>query len=1228
MTPVHASTEAGRTVRAMPAQPPEPPGRDRPASSRSTQSEQIVRALLAVAKGAVSGIPLLGGVVAGGLEGVQHLLGERANRQFEQHVEEALRQDRAVLFRRQHEFERRTFEVMAALASLGLTYRPKVLAWLREHGTRVDADELVTVCFEAALRAHCLRTATEYEYGQIRGIKDVRHATQAAALRLDDLFVEPRLVTLAEHDRWLEQEGMARPPPGTEAWGVLAKTRRVVVLGPPGAGKTTLLRRLARAAAMGGDEMRRRLRWGEDLVPVMLNLAEFAASADGSLQVFLDTQMTERGGEALREAIAAERRAGRLLVLLDGVDEVPGVDMRRVLEEVDGFLAGHARCRCVITSRRAGYEPLRGDLPHYMLANFSARQVETFVRKWALAIERVNNPEAPNAGHAGTRALGIYRAVSAERRVAELASNPLMLAIIMLLTAGTGQLRLPQKRVLLYERAVGTLIETWSLGRRPASRRTDAPGIPPERLKLVWRKIAEWMHRAVPGGTVREGELRRELARVLEEEELADRRHLDEAVEGYLLAAVRQTGLLEERGQGIFAFWHSCIQEYLAAAELATPPGDGAVDRLLPYRDDARWREVILLAVGHVALVQNAPQIAGRMVTAIATREPGPFEPVVHGHLLLAIACLADDVDIRVSAATPLIVALVDAVRAKPYRQLQDAFMQVVRGLPDLRPAPRLANALAELLAPDGAPAQAAAQPSGVRLAAARWLGNACDDDEQAWGALRQLMADPDAGVRCEAVLGLTRAGLDVTAAFEAIADVLISYERVVPPVRRLLAVSRREAVIPVLASLVRRDDHGLRLGAARLLRELGHADVAVAEALRPVLRSQSEKLRKQASDLLYELGQRDPAVAERLGAWAHDPDPHERLAAAHVLKRLGKVDDGTRQALRDVLASSRGELWERAAKLLLLEPGAPDPAAVRMVRDELRSGEEEARILAGRLLDELGELDAADAREISPLLAARSVDRRMDGAWLLFQIDSEKDAALRVLKEWLGGDHDLRLRAAQLLVALGRAFPGMEARLEPLLGHADAGVRLGAAKVVLSLDQIDPEVGAAALATLRERLAGGERELRRDAEILLARRDPTDAVTVAAMRDWLRADAHNPRLVAAEWLHRHGHGGPEVATALLFVLDGDEEQRYVAATLLDAVGETRRAVLAMATFAEGRPGPGVAACASVLDGEPLTASDVAALDALVRPAPEDGEARRSARREVFDRIWRSAVNG
>jgi formylglycine-generating enzyme required for sulfatase activity len=140
----------------------------------------------------------------------------------------------------------------------------------------------------------------------------------------------------------------------------------------------------------------------------------------------------------------------------------------------------------------------------------------------------------------------------------------------------------------------------------------------------VLAPLALWMQEASPGAGLVKGEaLRRKLEAIFAE------RHVDdpEAAARQLLSDARDfASLLLERGAGEFGFIHLTFQEYLAAIAVAQRGQSDlqpVVDILADHIDDARWREVSLLTIGHMGIIQQRDEAAGDVLLRLMERKPG-----------------------------------------------------------------------------------------------------------------------------------------------------------------------------------------------------------------------------------------------------------------------------------------------------------------------------------------------------------------------------------------------------------------------------------------------------------------------------------------------------------------------------------------------------------------------------------------------------------------------------
>ncbi|HIJ64302.1 MAG TPA: NACHT domain-containing protein, partial [Candidatus Hydrogenedentes bacterium] len=789
----------------------------------------------------------------------------------------------------------------------------RFLAELERRNLPHEPQQIADFAKHAAIVAYRDRVALEYLYADYRGVADVTREGHAASFHLDDVYVIPRATHRESADERpgieaallerLEQPDEADSP-GERArfeeeyaalgsrrgrtpsdadrsrpvFDLLRNARHAVLLGGPGAGKTVLTKYLARTCALGPETCRGRFNWQEDLVPVVIPLAAFADARTRqptlTLRAFLDQRLIEAGGDALRQAMAEQLERGNILILLDGVDEAPDTPTRiDIVKEVDRFIADHHANRCIVTSRPHGYVRLAGELPHFTLADFSKDQVKEFAGHWHRAFETRQRPDAPDLAHADREAAEMFREIEANPKVAELATNPLMLVIIALIRHD--EARLPDERVRLYEKAVATLMETWNRCRSLANVDVGGATLPLNHLISVWGAVAEWARREKPTGMMHRGELERRIVHILEERELDDEDAAATA-ESYLNAAVERAGLIEERATNIFAFWHPTFEEYLAAVELVTPTGK-VVARLLPLRNDPRWREVIRLAVGYVGIIQHDTATATEMARAIADLEPGPLEPVLHTNLRLAADCVADNAGVRKSLADQIIRRLGVCVGQQPYATLADAFIQTTRGRPLFRPSPETMAALAPLENHD---------QREVRMEATRLFSNAAADLPEARNLCERMLKDTDRDVRRHAALGLLRAG-DYRAELWVALGGASEVTHIEEAARQFGAALPAEASEAVMALL---DDEKpyVRQRAVSALARLGASSPEVVAGLLARLDDENSSVRSSAADALGRLAASSPEVAAHLLARLDDEKSSVRWSAAEALARLG----------------------------------------------------------------------------------------------------------------------------------------------------------------------------------------------------------------------------------------------------------------------------------------------------------------------------------------------------
>jgi formylglycine-generating enzyme required for sulfatase activity len=555
-------------------------------------------------------------------------------------------------------------------------------------------------------------------------------------------------VELPEGETWAREARLAgrKVPDGEQAalsqrlseprpvLDLLHENDGLIILGDPGAGKTTFLKYLALKLATGEEDLGLTAR-----LPVLLPLSAYANALierDVRLDDFVDRYFHDLGadlpiGPMLQEAL----KRGGALVLLDGLDEVKDIGLRRtVVERVVDFYTYHHRAgnRFVLTSRVIGYRQVRPTaegLAECTLVDFCDEEIQEFVEKWTAALEMAARGATQVAAlEAEREQQELLDAVHRNPGVRGLAANPLLLTILALMKRQG--VTLPDRRVELYDQYVRTLLSSWNRARglgRPPARDLDVV----ETVRIL-APLALWMHRVNPGiGLVAQGDLLRKLEEIYRQRGDPD----PEQAASQFVADVREyAGLLLERGAGRYGFIHLTFEEYLAAvgiARLGQRDIGPVVSTLAKHVGDPTWREVTLLTIGHMGVVQQWEEVSSDVVQALIEREPGePGQAVVLAGEAVADAWPGGVTPACKETAVRAMLQTLRSERAQP--TVRAAGGRALAKLGDPRPGVGVLSP--PLLTGEGPGAEAVPDVLWCYVPPGPFLMGSADDDEMAYG--------------------------------------------------------------------------------------------------------------------------------------------------------------------------------------------------------------------------------------------------------------------------------------------------------------------------------------------------------------------------------------------------------------------------------------------------------------------------------------------------------------
>lgn len=460
----------------------------------------------------------------------------------------------------------------------------------------------------------------------------------------------------------------------------------LVILGEPASGKTTMLKWLAIRFAenwlasrdRSNDETDRApvtvniqhvdpfsdkneiVEIGPTRIPIFLSLQEiamelakrpttdlFGAIASRMTEAHIGTTGTGSQGNgsksldaSLEDRLQCLATEGKLIVLLDGLDEVPDQKARKLAIDAiarfqrdylhnsragsNGSPGNRDGCsQLVVTSRIVGYHtlPLPDDWPHAVVERMAKSTVK---RYWQRLHKTVDLSNSETSRSSGDPVEVLFEKVfdSGRKGVDELAGIPLLATLLALIFKSDGSL--PDRRVEIYDRALSYFVEEWGDETRPRSEEANVSS-----WKQLLCAVAREMHDSPTQSLLHRDEVVEIL--VTQQNEISDRDEglrlkvdPEERAKALLNDNRNTVGILIERADGYFSFLHRTFQEYLASIWLLDDT-DLAVDRIASRMDDPRWREPVLLAFGHAKLHGNSQRdYRDKLISQmIASTEPG-----------------------------------------------------------------------------------------------------------------------------------------------------------------------------------------------------------------------------------------------------------------------------------------------------------------------------------------------------------------------------------------------------------------------------------------------------------------------------------------------------------------------------------------------------------------------------------------------------------------------------
>ncbi|PSB07085.1 NTPase (NACHT family) [Pleurocapsa sp. CCALA 161] len=448
-------------------------------------------------------------------------------------------------------------------------------------------------------------------------------------VEIENIYIDVNILQEIASQQWLEISQLQNPTsqefdhfgsgeiaqtqiPGIRAVETYSKLR---VLGKPGCGKTTFLQHLAIQCNQGN--------FAANLVPIFITLRDFADDSKDtgtfSLLNYMNTEFITCGISE-QSTVEILLREGRVLLLLDGLDEVLHQDNNAVLKEIRRFSEKYPKNLFVVTCRTAAKTFNLRRFTDIEIAPFTQAQIVAFAQKWFDVFTRKNEPDELDMAVQFVEKLDLPENLPFRR----LAVTPLFLHLACWVFHR--QEKFPNKRAEFYKQCLDLLLGKWDEIRGIERDEVYQGFLLPQKLKLMSQIAAATFEQGdyffeQQAAEQQIGDFISNLPNApTEPEEL----QLDSEV--ILKAIELQHGLLAERVRGIFSFSSLTFQEYFTARKIVASHNlqslERALERLVSHITEPRWLEIFLLTAAMLRSADSLVHLMKQQIDALVAQDP------------------------------------------------------------------------------------------------------------------------------------------------------------------------------------------------------------------------------------------------------------------------------------------------------------------------------------------------------------------------------------------------------------------------------------------------------------------------------------------------------------------------------------------------------------------------------------------------------------------------------
>ena len=358
----------------------------------------------------------------------------------------------------------------------------------------------------------------------------------------------------------------------------------LMLLGGPGVGKSTFLRKVGLETLKG-----KKGNFEHKCIPVFLELKRFREDLI-AIEALIAREFEICGFPHPEQMANAALKSGKLLILFDGLDEVPAPNVDNVIDKIEDFVDQYSQNRFIASCRIAAYTGGFRRFAEVEMADFDDTQIEAYIERW------FNSTPDQYRHHLDKEmqtAEKCWETLNTGKHSAtkELARNPLLLTLLCMVYDNSQNF--PRNRAALYEKALSIFLEEWA-----AEKRVKRGASVTQYLDIADEKrmLSEIAARNFEDDRFFFSE--DELVTQIREFGAGNANTPETFNAPKILDTILiDQGLFVERVSGSYSFSHLTFQEYLTANYIVGDPRSiqGLVNQHL---HDLQWQEIFLLTAG------------------------------------------------------------------------------------------------------------------------------------------------------------------------------------------------------------------------------------------------------------------------------------------------------------------------------------------------------------------------------------------------------------------------------------------------------------------------------------------------------------------------------------------------------------------------------------------------------------------------------------------------------